>query len=328
MPLTDNAAGTVVAVTGGAGFIGSHTVDRLLTAGARVIVIDDFSTGSRDNLAQWQHEPRLRVIEAGVADGVFAPLAASYFGPVTHVIHLAAQTSVVYSVDNPLADIRVNLGGTAHVLEYSRYNGVRKVVFASSSAVYSDDVPFPTAEDAPCAPLSPYGVNKLASESLLRYYGMLHGQRWTALRFFNVYGPRQDPGSPYSGVISIFADRAAADRPLSIYGDGEQTRDFVYVGDVARALVQSCFDDRSDGAVINIGTGAEGTINELARLIIALSDSRSTVGHAPPRPGENRRSVADVRRARDLLGFVADTGLEDGLAHTLAWTASANPRRR
>jgi UDP-glucose 4-epimerase len=197
------------------------------------------------------------------------------------------------------------------------------VVLASSAAVYGDVTELPVRETATLHPLSPYGIDKLGGEHFVHYYSAVHGVPGTALRFFNVYGPRQDPRSPYSGVISIFADRAMAGRGLTIFGTGEQTRDFVYVGDVSRAVVRACLSSdgatSSDRAVINIGTGREVTVNELARTIVRLCGDRSEITHAAQRAGEIARSVAAVERMHDILGLTAETTLEDGLRETLAW---------
>ena len=202
----------LVAVTGGAGFIGSHTVDRLIESGHRVVVLDNFSTGKRANLARWAGDPRLRIEVCDVSHGIFAALApvTAALGPVERIVHLAAQVSVVASVANPLVDMQINYGGTLHVLEYARASGVKKVVFASSAAVYGDVTEMPVAEDTKCAPVSPYGIDKLASELALDYYAAVHAVPATWLRFFNVFGPRQDPSSQYSGVISIFTGPARA----------------------------------------------------------------------------------------------------------------------
>jgi UDP-glucose 4-epimerase len=311
----------LVVVTGGAGFIGSHTVDKLITGGARVVVLDNFSTGKRENLARWANDPRLEVLPVNVADGIFAPLAevTRRLGPVERIIHLAAQVSVVASVQNPLDDMRINYGGTLAVLEYARASGIRKVVFASSAAVYGDVAELPVREELHCQPVSPYGIDKYASELALYYYSAVHAVPTTALRFFNVYGPRQDPKSPYSGVISIFADRAIAGRDLLIFGDGEQTRDFVYVGDVSRAVVTACLSDKADKAVLNIGTGRETSVNQLAKTVVELCGNRSRIEHQPARAGEVLRSVAQVTRASQLLDLRNEVGLAEGLGQTLDW---------
>lgn len=318
----------LVAVTGGAGFIGSHTVDRLVDRGCQVVVLDDFSTGKRENLARWQGDDRVEIVAVDVADGLFAPLAAvtRRRGPVERIVHLAAQTAVTRSIDNPLLDVRVNYVGTLQVLEYARATGVKQVVFSSSAAVYGDVAEMPVRESLPTNPVSPYGVDKRASEMLLHYYSTVHGVAATALRFFNVYGPRQDPASPYSGVISIFADRAMAGSTLTIFGDGEQTRDFIYVGDISRAIVTACLSEVGDRAVINLGTGVETSVNALARTVVELCKSSSRIVHAPARAGEILRSVASIDRAREVFGQdyrVAEVELEGGLAETLEWVRGA-----
>jgi UDP-glucose 4-epimerase len=321
----------IVVVTGGAGFIGSHTVDRLLETGHRVVVLDNFSTGKRANLARWADHPELHVIVCDVSHGIFAALApiTAAYGAVERIVHLAAQVSVVQSIANPVADMQINYGGTLHVLEYARATGVKKVVFASSAAVYGDVTALPVSEEATCQPVSPYGIHKYSSEFALDYYASVHGVPTTALRFFNVYGPRQDPSSPYSGVISIFTDRARAGKTLTIFGDGLQTRDFVYVGDVVRAIVAGLGDGNSR-LIANVGTGSETTVLELARTVIDLCGDRSApeaeraglrpaseIVRAPARAGEILKSRARVDRLRDALGIVAETKLVDGLRETI-----------
>jgi UDP-glucose 4-epimerase len=316
----------IVVVTGGAGFIGSHLVDRLIELGNRVVVLDDFRTGKRANLARWLdrkyafdgNEPSLEIVTCDVSHGIFAGLApiTQKYGKVERIAHLAAQVSVVASIANPLVDMNVNYGGTLHVLEYARAMGIVKVAFASSAAVYGDTPILPVTEDAPRTPISPYGIHKLSSELALDYYASTHGVPVTALRFMNVYGPRQDPSSPYSGVISIFSDRAKAGKTLTIFGDGKQTRDFVFVGDVVRALVAALGDGNSRLAA-NVGTGKETSVLELARAIVELCGNKSSIEHQPARGGEILRSCAVVERLA-ALGASATTPLVDGLRKTLA----------
>jgi len=307
-----------VIVTGGAGFIGSHVVDHLLATNHRVVVLDNFSTGKRANLAHHPQSAPLHVVPADVTGGIFAPLAAitREHGDVERIVHLAAQVSVVASMQNPMFDMNINYGATLHVLEYARAMGVKKVVMASSAAVYGDVAELPVREDIECHPLSPYGMNKLASEHALHYYAHVHGVPTAALRFFNVYGPRQDPSSPYSGVISIFTDRARAGRPLTIFGDGMQTRDFIYVGDIVRAIASALAVD-APFVLANVGTGNEITVLELARTIVELVGTKVPIEHAAARAGEIVKSRARVDRLRDVLGVVAKTPLTDGLRATL-----------
>jgi len=289
-----------------------------METGHRVVVLDNFSTGKRANLARWADNPALHVVVCDVAYGITNALApiTKVYGAVERIIHLAAQISVVSSIANPLGDMAINYGGTLHALEYARTFGVKKIVLASSAAVYGDAAQPPVAEDAPCKPISPYGINKLTSELALDYYASTHGVPSTSLRFFNVYGPRQDPTSPYSGVISIFTDRARAGRTLTIFGDGGQTRDFVFVGDVVRAILAASKDGNSR-LVANVGTGHEVTVLELAKTIVGLCGGKSAIEHADARPGEVLKSRAKVDRLRDALGIVAETKLADGLRHTL-----------
>ncbi len=319
------SASSLVLVTGGAGFIGSHTVDRLVGLGHRVVVLDNLSTGKRSNLAHhgaltFAGGSPVELVIADVSHGLFAPLAAitAAHGPIARIVHLAAQVSVVHSLANPLVDVQVNYVGTVQVLEYARATAVKKVVFASSAAVYGETETVPVTEDVPLRPLSPYGVDKLASELMLRAYASTHGVASTPLRFFNVYGPRQDPSSPYSGVISIFADRARSGRGITIFGDGQQTRDFVYVGDVARAVVTAALTDGGDGTPMNVGTGGETSVRALAETLVALAGADVAIQHAPARAGEIVRSVAAVDRLAALLDVRAEVGLRDGLAATLA----------
>jgi len=316
-----SAKAPAVLVTGCAGFIGSHAVDALISGGHRVLGLDNLSSGSRANLRQWDGDPRFCFIEADVTQDLGGVLddAAGQFGPIERIVHLAAQTMVPLSVNDPLLDIRVNVEGTVAMLEYARRRRVKKVVFASSSAVYDDDAPVPVTEESRVRPSSPYGIDKFGGELFLDYYARVHGLSYTALRFMNVYGPRQNPESDYSGVISIFLDRALTGKPITIYGDGEQTRDFVHARDAAQAVASAVRDAAGDRAVINVGTGRETSINLLARMIVELTGSKSVINYAPTRLGDVRYSVTTLERARSLLAFEPKIGLRDGLAETLAW---------
>jgi len=308
-----------VLVTGGAGFIGSHAVDALLAAGHRVTVLDDLSTGQRANLVPHRENDKFAFVLGDVAEPLVVP------GDVTHVLHLAAQVSVVRSMADAATDARVNLVGTLRVLDFAKAVGARRVVFASSAATYGD-APLPADEAQHVFPLSPYGLHKLAGEHHLRIAATTSGATLdtASCRFFNVYGPRQVPGSEYAGVIAIFLARALANKPLTIYGDGLQTRDFVYVGDVVRALLGLLFhDERLDGAVFNVGTGHETTVLELARTSIRETRSTSSIVHEPARAGDVLRSVASVARIRAALGWEASTTLGSGLSRTADWVGFA-----
>lgn len=309
-----------VLVTGGAGFIGSHAVERLLELGHRVTVLDDFSTGRRENLASVAGHARLSVVEGDVAEPLDGQLAVILreVGPVSHVLHLAAQVSVALSVEEPLEDARRNLVGTLRVLELARSNKIDKIVFASSAAAYGDG-PQPAHEGLECRPLSPYGLHKLAGEHHLRIHAELTGLGALSFRFFNVFGPRQSPRSHYAGVISIFIGRALAGEPLTIFGKGDATRDFVYVADLVAALVKGLFSGPRSGEVLNVGTGLPTSVAELAKAVVAVTGSASPIAELPPRAGDILHSRADATRIREALGWTAGTPLADGLRETAAW---------
>ncbi len=297
-------------VTGGAGFIGSHVADALVSRGASVTVLDDISTGRRENVP-----PLATLHEASITD----PVAVGHVFAATRpelVFHLAAQVDVRRSVDDPRHDLAVNAGGTLNVLAAAREWRVRHLVFASTGgAIYGDTDAVPTPETAPERPLAPYGQSKLSAEGYLRVLGALHGVRTTALRFANVYGPRQDPLGE-GGVVAIFCGASVEGRRATVYGTGEQTRDFVFVGDVVEACMTAAEGARF--GPYNVGTGAETSVLELARALDVQWE------HAPARPGEVERSCLDVARARDELGWAAATPLSDGLARTLEWARQAS----
>lgn len=316
------AKGTpVVLVTGGAGFIGSHVVDALLSKGCRVIVVDNLSTGKLANLAHHTGNDNLVFIQSDICDGLFPAThkLSSNWQNIDVVIHLAAQTSVVKSLSAPLADARANYIGTLQVMEYVRITGVRRMIFISSSAIYGEVIAVPISEGHQVSPLSPYGVHKFCGEVLMRYLHQTQGSSTIAFRLFNVYGPRQDPASPYSGVISIFADRALTGASLVIYGDGSQSRDFVFVSDVANAITEAAVGDDVPSGVYNIGSGKETTINGLAQMIMDVAASRSSVTYVDARPGDPHRSLADISQAAAMLNFRPRVALQDGLTETISW---------
>jgi len=314
-----------VVVTGGAGFIGSHTVEQLLRQGCRVVVVDDFSSGKRANLAAVKDNERLTVIEADVSDGLWGCLASyvQKHGPVQRVIHLAAQTSVVRSVESPLHDLRANYTSTMNIADFARRSGAKRLVFASSAAIYGDVETVPVSESVPAAPLSPYGLHKLASEQCLRYHAVVHNVPASVFRFFNVYGPRQDPNSPYTGVISIFINRSLQNLPLTIFGDGGQTRDFVFVGDIARMLAKAALSDRLGFSLANLGTGNATSVTQLAKEVVRLCNSTSSISYGPARAGEIKHSLAAIDQARELLDYAPEVALAEGLEQTVNWYRSA-----
>ncbi|MBL8699213.1 MAG: NAD-dependent epimerase/dehydratase family protein [Alphaproteobacteria bacterium] len=302
-------------VTGGCGFIGSHLVDALLAAGHGVDVLDDLSTGHRRNL-----DPRARLHVGDVADGAVVDRAAA---GVDGIFHLAAIASVQRCLDEWQRSSAVNLGGTINALEAARRPGGRgvPVVFASSAAIYGDAGARAVDETAVPAPISFYGADKLGGEQHARIAAALVGVPSTAMRFFNVYGPRQDPRSPYSGVISIFADRVARGEPVTVFGDGGQVRDFVFVADVVRHLVaamtrlQGLNAPRFD--VYNVCTGRQTSLNELLATLGAVLAVAPRVTAAPSRAGDIRVSIGNPAAARRDLGIAATTSLHDGLAQLL-----------
>ena len=294
-------------VTGGAGFIGSHIVDRLLADGQQVRILDNFSTGKRENLPAGS---KVEIIEGDISH--FETVHKAMQG-VTNVFHQAAIASVPETIKDPLASARVNYLGTVNVLEAARQAGARRVIFASSAAVYGDLPELPKQEDMPVKPLSPYALDKLASEEACRIYHHLYGLETVSLRYFNIFGPRQDPSSPYSGVISIFSDSLAAGRQPLIYGDGGQTRDFVYVSDVVEANIRAATSKTAPGKAINIGTDSALSINELLKTICKIRGQAFDPGYKPGRQGDIRHSSADISRARELLDWQPVVGLEEGL---------------
>jgi len=301
-----------VLVTGGAGFIGSHLVRSLLDRGDEVVVLDDLSTGKRENLPASDH---LTLIVGDVADGV---AVAQALEGCSAFAHLAAVASVERSVREPLVTHRTNLQGSIQLFEEASRQGVRRGLYASSAAVYGDAQTLPLAETAELRPLTPYAIDKLAGEYYLAHYHRSGKLNATAFRFFNVFGPRQDPSSPYSGVISIFLDRAGRGVPITVFGDGEQTRDFVYVGDVVAALMAALEQqgDVGEMPVYNVGRGESVTLTELLEVVGNLPGvvAPLQVNHGPPREGDIRHSLADADRLKGTLGWVPRTSLAEGLA--------------
>lgn len=308
-------------VTGGAGFIGSHLTDALVAQGARVTVLDNLSTGHLHNLDLGNQ--RITFIEGDIRD---SGLLERVIAGCDVVFHEAAVVSVTQSVQDPSHSCDVNDLGTVRVLDACRKNGVRRVVMASSSAVYGDDPALPKTEKMTPRPLSPYAVQKLSGEYYAAVFGQLYGLETVCLRYFNVYGPRQDPSSPYSGVISIFMSRAAAGEAPTIYGDGSQTRDFVYVGDVVQANMMAATAADAAGRVFNVGTGRAIRIDRLWSSIGELAGTTVAAQFGPPRAGDIHASVSDIGEIHQTIGFEPRVELRQGLADTLAWYRTASPK--
>jgi len=299
---------TTYVVTGGAGFIGSHVVDELLHLGFDVVVVDNFLSGAYENLPD---HPKLSVIEKDVLDCQVSDFPASIDG----VVHLAARPSVVDSWVCPLAVHQANLSSTVAVIELCQKLDVSRIVFASSAAVYGNQEVVPVSEDIRPNPQSPYGLHKLTGESYLQLFCQYSGFSAVSLRFFNVFGPRQQPGSPYSGIISLLLDAMRLQRPFTIYGDGEQTRDFIYVKDVAGFISQALQQSVPGGenTVLNIGSGKQVSINRLVDIMRAhFPDWHEELRYALERPGDIKKSQADTTKTTALLG-AASWSIDAGL---------------
>lgn len=328
-----DASDDLTLVTGGAGFIGSHVVDALLSNGRDVRVLDDFSTGKDENLDDaWalaaQGGAGLQVLEGDVRDEVRMRDAVD--GCDT-VIHLAAAVSVPRSLEDPVGCDSVTHGGTVNAVRQAVEAGVGRFVLASSCAVYGDAASLPIAETSPPRPLSPYADAKLASEAVCADAADAGQLAAVCLRFFNVYGPRQDPGSAYSGVISRFLSAAAAGEPVSIFGDGRQTRDFVYVGDVVAAVLAAAHRPLAGASVLNVGTGQQTDLLGIIEVLEARAGRKLERRMERARAGEVRHSRADAGRAGWVLGWRAETSLQEGIGRTWDWFRdghAAEPERR
>ncbi len=312
-------------VTGGAGFIGSHLVEALLAGGARVRVLDDFSTGRRENLAPFLErfggpgpEPRFQLVEGDITDPEVCQAASR---GVRIVFHQAALPSVPRSITDPARSHAVNATGTLNVLLAAKEAGARRVVYASSSSAYGDTPTLPKTETQTPSPRSPYAVAKLTGEQYVRSFPGVYGMEGVALRYFNVFGPRQDPDSPYAAVIPLFARAALEERSPVINGNGEQTRDFTYIDNVvlANLLSASAPAARVSGEVFNVGCGGRISINDLWREIRAAIGASVEAVHGPPRPGDVKDSLADLTLIRERTGFEPVVDLAEGIQRTVQW---------
>jgi nucleoside-diphosphate-sugar epimerase len=299
-------------VTGGAGFIGSHLVEHLLEQGEDVVVLDDFSTGRRENLAPFQG--RFELVEASITDYDACRRAVD---GADRVLHQAALGSVPRSIDNPHHTHDVNATGTLNVLRAAVDAGVKRVVFAASSSAYGDTEELPKHEGMPTRPRSPYAVTKVTGEHYCRAFHASYGLETVALRYFNVFGPRQDPDSEYAAVIPKFVKACLTEAPPCIYGDGEQTRDFTFVRDVVRANLLAADSKDAVGTVVNVAGGERISLNRLLAHVKEITGSKVEAVRAAPRPGDVRDSLADLRRAAELLGYRPAVEVRQGLLETI-----------
>ena len=300
-------------VTGGAGFIGSHLVEELVRRGERVRVADSFITGKRENLA---HVSGVELLEGDLADIAVAQRAVA---GIDYVLHQAAIPSVPRSVQDPITSNRANIDASLNVLVAARDAGVKRVVYAGSSSAYGNTPTLPKVETMGTAPLSPYALQKLVAEQYCQMFTTLYGLETVTIRYFNVFGPRQDPSSPYSGVISLFIRALVEGRAPTIYGDGGQTRDFTYVANVVDGVLKACAAPAASGEVINVATGGRISLNDLFRALKDLTDASVEPIYAETRAGDVRDSQADIDKARRLLGYEPTVTLEQGLEKTVAW---------
>ena len=296
-------------VTGGAGFIGSHIAQRMAKEGHQVVILDNLSTGRLENLETFAD--RVDFVEGDVRD---AALLRELARGCELVFHQAAVVSVPYSVEHPQESHDVNIQGTLNALLAARDAGARRLVFASSAAIYGEEPVLPKAEQMRPTPISPYAVEKITGEHYLGAFHQLYGLQTVALRYFNVFGPRQDPKSPYSGVISIFVDRLLRQEDPMIFGDGEQYRDFVFVQDVVQANLLAAAHDAAPGKVFNVGRGERTSLNQLVEILSRLTGYQASPTHGEPRAGDIRESLADITRIRQTLGYEPEVEVEEGLA--------------
>ena len=305
-------------VTGGAGFIGSHLVEGLLARGHRVRVLDDLSSGKRSNLRGIQDD-----VEVLWGDGADPRVARRAAKGIEVVYHQAAIPSVARSVEDPARSHTANATSTLSMLVAARDAGVRRFIYASSSSVYGDSPSLPKRESMPPHPLSPYAVGKLMGEHYLHVFASLYGMETLSLRYFNIFGPRQDPGSPYSGVISLFATALLAGRTPVIYGDGRQSRDFTYVDNVVDANLRALSARGLRGQVLNVATGRRTDLLALLRLLASEIGRPARARRLPPRKGDVRHSVADISAARRLLGYAPKVDFDTGIRRTVEWYRAA-----
>jgi UDP-glucose 4-epimerase len=305
---------TKVLVTGGAGFIGSNLTEVMLQRGLFVRVLDDFSTGKRENLVFGKRYPSLEIIEGDIRESSTCREAVK---GMEYIFHQAALPSVQRSVEDPGTSNAVNTGGTLNILLAAKEGGVKRVIYASSSSIYGDTPTLPKHEEMPSHPLSPYALQKYIGEQYCRLFHQLYGLETVSLRYFNIFGPKQDPNSVYSAVIPRFIDALIQGRPPIIFGDGEQSRDFTYVENVVQANLLAMSAERLHGEAINIACGERTSLNQLFRVLRDILGSKQSPVYEEPRKGDVRHSLADIRKGKELINYEPKVGIEVGLKKTV-----------
>ena len=301
-------------VTGGAGFIGSNTVDELVRRGHSVVVLDDLSSGKEDNLAESRN--KITFIKGSITD---IEVVRKAMHEAEYVLHLAARTSVPRSVKDPIETNRINIDGTLNVLVAAKELRVKRVVFAASSSAYGETPTLPKVETMQPQPISPYGVTKFVGELYSQTFGRCYGLENASLRYFNIFGPRQDPSSPYSGVLAKFCTAFLEDTQPVVFGDGEQTRDFTFVENAVQANLLACEAANVSGKVFNVGVGGRVSLNSVLRELAKITGKTLEAKYEPPRDGDIRDSQADISQAQELLGYDPQVSFEEGLASTFQW---------
>jgi nucleoside-diphosphate-sugar epimerase len=308
-------------VTGGAGFIGSNTVDELVRRGHSVVVLDDLSAGKEDNLAEIRN--KITFIKGSITD---IEVVRKAMHEAEYVLHLGARTSVPRSVKDPIETNKINIEGTLNVLVAAKELKVKRVVFAASSSAYGETPTLPKVETMQPQPISPYGVTKYVGELYGQTFGRCYGLENVSLRYFNIFGPRQDPSSPYSGVLAKFCTAFLEDTRPIVFGDGEQTRDFTYVENAVQANLLACEAPNASGKVFNVGVGERISLNEVLRALGKITGKRLEAKYEPPRDGDIRDSQADISQARECLDYDPRVSFEEGLARTFAWYRATQTR--
>jgi len=308
-------------VTGGAGFIGSNTVDELVRRGHSVVVLDDLSSGKEDNLAEIRN--KITFIKGSITD---IEVVRKAMHEAEYVLHLGARTSVPRSVKDPIDTNKINIEGTLNVLVAAKELKVKRVVFAASSSAYGETPTLPKVETMQPQPISPYGVTKYVGELYGQTFGRCYGLENVSLRYFNIFGPRQDPSSPYSGVLAKFCTAFLEDTQPLVFGDGEQTRDFTFVENAVQANLLACEAPNASGKVFNVGVGERISLNEVLRELGKITGKRLAAKYEPPRDGDIRDSQADISQARECLEYNPQVSFEEGLARTFEWYRTTQTR--